>query len=350
MKYIIYPHNGCADHASEARLRSLLQLLNGASVQIYSDAPQEDLKYWPHPLFSLKKTPFQTYSIADKNSVLLAFQGDHPLLFPKSIPRQLQILLGACVPMNFLPDECRPLFAPYETLIAYDHLSLQQLSRIHPNVIYCPDPLLISVPQAFLLPGSLSEKEYIVLSMNSDHVSSQLLFDSAVQLIQHMIDTTNLQIILTPFICQEAVNDLPFLRSLFQIYARSGRVVLLKEMSSKYIHYLCSRARFVITSYPAEALLAYSSAVPALLLTSSPRAMAIASELLGSSRPHILPPDQITDSQTLIRSVRALAMDERRIRRQLQATIPFYQEQTTYFSQALRSIALSSRTRRIANH
>ena len=79
MNYILYPHGGSADHGYEARLRCMLRLLPGSSLEVYSDAPEEDLSYWPHPVFSLRPVPYRPSS---EPSLLLAYQGDDPQLFP----------------------------------------------------------------------------------------------------------------------------------------------------------------------------------------------------------------------------------------------------------------------------
>ena len=61
MNDILYPHGGSADHGCEARLRSMLRLLPGTSVKVYSDVPEEDLTYWPHPVFSLRSAHRQVH-------------------------------------------------------------------------------------------------------------------------------------------------------------------------------------------------------------------------------------------------------------------------------------------------
>lgn len=343
MKYIIYPHNGCGDHGSEARLRALLNLMSGVQAEVFSDAPEEDLRYWPQPLFSIRRSPagpafFQkTPGIRD---IMLSFQGDHPLLFPQIPYRGPQVLLGASIPARMQPGDCLKLFAPYDLLFAYDKPSWNILTRIHANAVYCPDPLFASLPQAFLMPGALLRRDFIVFSINPEQTSqsSQLLFDSSVQLIRHLMDTTDFQIALTPFVCQPGRDDRTVLSSLYQIFSRSGRVVLLPELSSRKVHYLLTKARYAVTSYPAEAILSYAALTPVLLLHDSSRALGIARDLLGERRYHVLAPEEITDTHTLIRALHALSADETRILRQLKATLPACQEQLTYFRQALRGL------------
>lgn len=344
MKYIIYPHNGCGDHGSEARLRALLNLMSGVQTEVFSDAPEEDLRYWPQPLFSIRRSPagpayFQKLSSA--RDVMLSFQGDHPLLFPQIPYRGPRVLLGASIPAKLQPGDCLKLFSPFDLLFAYDRPSWNILTRIHSNVVYCPEPLFASLPQAFLLPGALQRKDFVVFSINPEQTSqsSQLLFDSCVQLIRHLLDTTGFQIALTPFVCQNGRDDRSVLSSLYHIFSRSGRVVLLPELSSRKIHYLLTKARYAITSYPAEAILSYAALTPVLLLHDSPRAAGIARDLLGERRPHVLSPLEIADTHTLIRALRALSADETRIIRQLKGSLPSCQEQLSNFRQALRGIA-----------
>lgn len=331
MKYIIYPHNGSADHGSEARLRSLLQLLPGASIEVFSDAPQEDLRYWPHPQFALQRAPYQPYVIAQKNSLLLAFQGDHPFLFPRSVPNQVQVLLGAGVPQGLSLSDSIPLLAQYQMLITYERYSFNELSAIHPNTVYYPDPLFISTPQAFLIPSQLANKEFLLLSIHPQH----RLFDSCVHLIQHVLATTQWQVALVPFLCQEQCNDQSVLLSLYQTFCSSGRVAMVRELSSRQIHHLCSRARFVITSHPAQAILAYTSGTPTLLINDSPRALYIAQDLFGVSHSHVVTPQSITDSQALIRDLHSLLADEHHLRQKHTDTIDRYREQLSFLRQTL---------------
>ena len=340
MQYIIYPHNGSADHGTEARLRSLLKQLSSLPITLYSESPEEDLRYWPHPFFTFHRAPMHAPLFPVQDTMVLSFQGDHPLLFPRRIQHPLQVLLGACLPTSLPISECVPLFSRYSLLLSYDVQSYHVLRRIHPNVVYCPDPLFMSSPLPFLLPAPLASHPFVLLSLDPSQATSgsTLLFDNAIQLIRYLLDTTSLYIALVPFVCQPHHQDQELLDSLYQIFRHSGRILLLPEMTSRRIHYLCDKARFVISAYPAQTILAYQSNTPTFLLHDSVRAFSIAHELFGETRCHILSPRSLTDDQGLVRAVRSLISDERRIRRRLQEQIPYYQEQTSFFRQSLRAL------------
>ena len=339
MQYIIYPHNGSADHGAEARLRSLLGQLASLPVALYSESPEEDLRYWPHPSFSFHRAPMRPPDFSPSQTMVLSFQGEHPLLFPRKIHHPHQVLLGACPPSSLPLCECPPLFSRFSLLMPYDQRSYQTLCRIHPNVVYCPDPLFLSISSSFLLPSSLSSHPFVLLSLDPAQASSSpLLLDSIVQMTRYLLDTTSWYIALVPFVCQKNHQDSPLLESLYQIYRHSGRVILLPEMTSRRVHYLCEKARFVITAYPAEAILAYQAATPTLLLHDSPRALSIAKELLGERRCHVIEPPSVTDDQGMVRALRSLIADERRARRELAERIPLYQDHVSFFRQALRAL------------
>lgn len=340
MQYILYPITAAADHGAEARLRSLLRQLSSLPITLYSESPEEDLRYWPHPSFTFHRAPMHIPAFPAQDTMVLSFQGEHALLFPRRIQHPLQVLLGACLPSSLSISECVPLFSRYSLLLSYDVQSYHILRRIHPNVVYCPDPLFISNPLPFLLPSPLASHPFVLLSLDPSQATSDspLLFDNAIQLVRYLIDTTSLYIALVPFVCQPNRRDQDLLDSLYQIFRHSGRILLLPEMTSRRIHYLCDKARFTISAYPAQAILAYQSRTPSLLLHDSTRALSIARELFGETRCHVLSPSSLTDDQGLVRAVRSLISDERRIRRQLQEQIPYYQEQTSFFRQSLRAL------------
>ncbi len=328
MNYILYPHGGSADHGYEARLRCMLRLLPGSSLEVYSDAPEEDLSYWPHPVFSLRPVPYRPSS---EPSLLLAYQGDDPQLFPQSCSHPCQLLLGAAPLPSLDTSENRALFSHYRRLIAYDSASAAELRGLHPDVCFCPDPLFSMYMPSVPVPVS---DPYLVLSVSPSE-ESPLLLDSLVQFLSLLLSTTDFRLFLIPFVCHPGSQNQTLLQSLARLYPDTERLRVLPECSSVQLQLLMKNADFTITSFPAQALLSYAALTPTLLLHSSVRAQRIASGLFGNTRCHVLPPAHIQDSRSLIRAFHTLRSDSGRLRRILQQEMPHYRSESLKLPQLI---------------
>lgn len=328
MNYILYPHGGSADHGCEARLRSMLRLLPGTSVKVYSDVPEEDLTYWPHPVFSLRSAPYRPVSVP---SILLAYQGEESRLFPQPCCHPCQILLGAAPLPSLNTAENRTLFSRYRRLISYDFISAAELRGLHPDVCFCPDPLFSMYMPS--VPAPVSDP-YLILSVSPEE-ASPLLLDSLVQLLSLLLNTTDLRLFLVPFVCHSGSQNQALLHSLARLYPGTERLRVLPECSSVQLQLLMKNADFTITSFPAQALLSYAALTPTLLLHSSVRAQRIASGLFGNTRCHVLPPDHIQDSRSLIRAFHTLRSDSGRLRRILQQEMPHYRSESLKLPQLI---------------
>ena len=141
-------------------------------------------------------------------------------------------------------------------------------------------------------------------------------------LIQHIIDTTDYKIALTPHVMQEGNNDFEILNSFYQEFKDTKRIFILPEnLTAPQYKGFIARMKFFIGARTHSTIAAYSSYVPALVLGYSVKSKGIAKDLFEEEK-LVLGPMEISDTQKLISNFNEMVEDELAIKKQLYFSIP----------------------------
>ncbi|MHA6485270.1 polysaccharide pyruvyl transferase family protein [Paenibacillus sp. strain BS8-2] len=145
---------------------------------------------------------------------------------------------------------------------------------------------------------------------------------AVVQLIQHILDSTDMTIALTPHVIYEGNNDYEMLQHFYKQFHATGRVILLPDHLSaiQYKGYI-GRMRFFIGARTHATIAAYSNLVPTMVLGYSVKSRGIAKDIFGEEK-LVLQINELSDAQTLKAGFDELLQDEANIKQHLRQAIP----------------------------
>ncbi len=147
-------------------------------------------------------------------------------------------------------------------------------------------------------------------------------FQAAKNLVQHILDTTDITVALTPHVIEPGNDDFECLTDFYNEFKTTGRVLLLPNNLNaiQYKGYI-ARMRFFIGARTHATIAAYSNLVPTLVLGYSVKSKGIAKDIFGEER-LVLSLQKISDSELLIASFEELQRDELEIKGILSQRIP----------------------------
>lgn len=102
------------------------------------------------------------------------------------------------------------------------------------------------------------------------------------------------------------------------------RVVLLDDMGCTDIKGYIARCKFVITARTHASIAAYSSCVPTLVLGYSVKSRGFARDLFGSEENYVVPVQDLSSEDELVRRFEWLKSHEQSIIDRLNAVLPAY--------------------------
>ncbi|MGG0461914.1 polysaccharide pyruvyl transferase family protein [Priestia aryabhattai] len=209
-----------------------------------------------------------------------------------------------------------------ETL-TYNMLKNQGLT----NVKLCADPAFTMEKEELELPKGWKEGRTIGLNFSPLVWNRNKESRAAVRdLINHILNTTDLTIALTPHVIQEGNNDYAVLKNYYEEFKNTGRVLLLPEdlNAIQYKGYI-ARMRFFIGARTHATIAAYSSYVPTMVLGYSVKSKGIAKDLFGEEK-LVLGIDDISDSVKLKANFDQMVEEEEIIKKHLQQSVPRIQK------------------------
>ena len=147
-------------------------------------------------------------------------------------------------------------------------------------------------------------------------------FQAAKNLVQHILDTTDMTVALTPHVIEPGNDDFECLTDFYNEFKTTGRVLLLPNNLNaiQYKGYI-ARMRFFIGARTHATIAAYSNLVPTMVLGYSVKSKGIAKDIFGEER-LVLSLQKISDSELLIASFEELQRDELEIKEILTQRIP----------------------------
>lgn len=145
---------------------------------------------------------------------------------------------------------------------------------------------------------------------------------AAFNLVQHILDTTDMTIAFTPHVIEPGNDDYECLQDFYDEFKATGRVLLLPNNLNaiQYKGYI-ARMRFFIGARTHATIAAYSNLVPTMVLGYSVKSKGIAKDIFGEEK-LVLSLDEIADSQKLILKFTEMYNQEKEIVSVLSNKIP----------------------------
>ena len=145
-------------------------------------------------------------------------------------------------------------------------------------------------------------------------------------LMNHILDTTDMTIALTPHVMEDGNNDYEVLYKYYEEFKNTGRVIILPDNLNaiQYKGYI-ARMRFFIGARTHATIAAYSNCVPTMVLGYSVKSKGIAKDIFGEEK-LVLGINEISDSNKLKCKFDEMVNEEMELRERLEKSIPNIKE------------------------
>ncbi len=254
--------------------------------------------------------------------------GEQPWLYEidrniKKATKKL-VLWGASIGDDDLSAEKIADLKTFDLVLARESLTFQILKQNGlTNVELCADGAFTMDKEELPLPiewqlGNTIGFNFSPLVWNMNKQSHQAAFD----LVQHILDTTDMTIAFTPHVMEKGNDDSEVLEQFFQHFKATKRVLLLPNNLNaiQYKGYI-ARMRFFIGARTHATIAAYSRLIPTLVLGYSIKSKGIAKDIFGEEK-LVLSLKEISDSQKLIAKFEEMKAQEKEIITTLANRIP----------------------------
>lgn len=362
-----YYHGGSANHGCEAIVRASAKILNMPAT-LWSTMPDSDLAYGLNDLADIHEDKKQDltgmkllrfkvhhkltgsdylytkfahesfFSAIQSGDTYLSIGGDNYCYAGKDILGHYNQIIhekgGKTVfwGCSFEPSEMDAAtakdIAQYDLITARESISYETLKAVNPNTILVADPAFVLDSVELPLPEGW--KEGNTIGINASPLIMQCAKDGGVayeaycRLIERILDTTDATIALIPHVVIENSDDRIPLRSLYEKFASTGRVVLVEDHNCCELKGYISRCRMFIGARTHATIAAYSTCVPTLVLGYSVKSKGIARDIFGTEEHYVLPVQELRNPDELANGFDWLSANETTVRDHLIKTMPEY--------------------------
>lgn len=254
--------------------------------------------------------------------------GEQPWLY--EIDRNIKkagkklVLWGASIGEEDLSDPKRADLKTFDLILARESLTYAILQKNGlNNVELCADGAFTMDKEELPLPlgwqlGNTIGFNFSPLVWQMNKASREAAFD----LVQHILDTTDMTIAFTPHVMEKGNDDAAVLAAFYEKFQYSKRVLLLPD-NLNAIQYkgFIARMRFFIGARTHATIAAYSKLVPTLVLGYSIKSKGIAKDIFGEEK-LVLGLSEISDSAKLIAKFEEMKAQENEIATILANKIP----------------------------
>ena len=343
--YFIYNHGGSGNHGCEALVRTVSKLFGG-DVPIYSESPQQDIRYGLNEIGSLVSAigPVSKLSVSFWQAYLkLKLHKDYTdmdclpyLKAIRSIPadgvelsvggdiycyedyrkfirlhRQIvkrgckSVLLGCSLSDELFQDpEFVSDMRAYTYISARESLTYEMLKKAGlKNIGLTPDSAFTLETECLSLPEGFQEGNTIGINFSPLVIGKEVVkgavMENFIRLVRHILDTTDCSVALIPHVVWGGNDDRTALKELYDAINCPERVVLIGDHTFTQLKGFIARCRFFIGARTHATIAAYSSGVPTLVLGYSVKSRGIATDLFGTYENYVLPVQELTQPDDL---------------------------------------------------
>lgn len=377
---VMYPHIGSGNHGCEAIVRSTNKLIDDYKIKLFSDNPEEDLKYMSglnidinkaslsirrftfgyfsslikkyilgHNDAFYKKTFSPVLKACKQSGVLLSIGGDvycydtpEFIYNTNAYIREYKcktILWGCSVEPSYIDQKMAEDLSKYDLICARESITYEALKKINKNTILTVDP-------AFVLPSDDSVKlpaeKYIGINVSPMVVECEqvegITLENYKNLIEYILLNTNYSVALIPHVIWQSNDDRSILKMLKEKFSDNERVVMVGDHSCTQQKYIISKCKIFVGARTHATIAAYSSFVPTLVVGYSVKAKGIAKDLFGKYKDYVIPVQSLKDKNDLVNAYHWIESHEAEIRSHLEKIMPEYKQKTQLAVSSLKKV------------
>ena len=385
MRFVLYNHVGSGNHGCEALVRSISHMLGEKDTLLLSDAPEEEAKYGiadsievrpsmsktrptvqdfffsylqlkiRHDYFYMDVLPYKpALKGLRSEDVLVSIGGDifcyenyrkYNLLHQYALKQvKHSILIGCSIEPDSLTDHA--LLKDLETfefisareLITYNALKNAGLK----NVSYCPDTAF-SLPAAeTALPEHFIPQNTVGINISplflNKSADAELILENLRLVVRDVLSSSSASVAFVPHVVWENNDDRIPLQKLYQEFQGTGRVCLIEDQDARKLKWIISQCSYFIGARTHATIAAYSTGVPTLALGYSVKSRGIARDLFGAEEHYVLPYQDITSSDMLLKNFHWLIRHTEETKKTLMEKTEIYQREIVKMGSKLKEL------------
>lgn len=210
----------------------------------------------------------------------------------------------------------------YESLI---QAGVTKNTHLFPDPAFILDKIDLPLPEGFIEDNTVGlNVSPLIMRLEK---GNNITYNNYAHLVEHIINTTDMQIALIPHVTWEQNNDLEPLTALYEQYKYTGRVVLFGDQyNCMELKGFISRCRIFVGARTHATIAAYSTCVPTLVVGYSVKARGIARDIFGSEENLVIPVQELGHEDDLVNTFKYIQENEAVIRKYLQDFMPSYIE------------------------
>lgn len=350
-QYIIYGHGGSYNHGGEALVKTtiamLRRLLPDCQIVLSTHFAWQDkaFKVEADEILERDQTKekdedkyAQTLAKITKDSICIHIGGDN-YCYPnwqryamihrkaKSVGAK-SILWSASIEPSMIDEEMLEVFSEHDLIAMRESISYNALLGYGlTNVVKVSDIAFTLEPEEV----EAEQEEYVALNISPLVVrKNPLLKQAAIKCMKHIIESTELNILLIPHVMASVDNDYELLKELEALLDNKARArvkVVSDQLSAGQYKSLIAKARFGVFARTHAAIAGYSSGIPVLALGYSTKAVGIARDL-GMEK-YVVDIDKFSDEEELVALFDKMVKEESNIKQVLAERIGQYKEAVT---------------------
>lgn len=368
MKKVLFMHGGSKNHGCEAIIRTTTKLLGGPKdIELWSFNKHEDVKYGldqlveriyvseeikvgsPAHMEALFRRKVLKQSDANmkvfikqlfKNGVAISVGGDN-YCYPWSAKEGAEldamirqaggktVLWGCSLDDEFMTPEIQEDLARFDLITAREPLTYEFLKQINPNTVLVSDPAFLLEKVELPLPEGFQAGNTVGINVSPlimKYGDGDLILQNYQELIEHILNTTDMSICLVPHVVCDGNTDLEPMELLYSKYADCGKICKLDDHNCMELKGYISRCRFFVGARTHATIAAYSTCVPTLVVGYSIKSKGIALDLFGTDENYVVPVQNLQKNGELTEAFAWLQANEIQIRDQLTAVMPAYKD------------------------
>lgn len=375
---ILYAHAGSGNHGCEALVRSTAKCLKEEyDITLMTERIEEDYKYkasekckYIYSSKKYKKNTVEYFKYAIKyrlkknqanpfpascwqlkgklnHSVAMSIGGDNYCYVDSNVDWLLEelitshkyfvgrgvptVLWGCSIEEDTLKNE-RLLkdIKKFDLITVRETLSKDNLEKygLKDNVVLTCDSAFFLDTQKVLLPDKFIEGNTVGINVSpmviENENKSGIVLRNYCSMIEYILEATDMNIALIPHVVWEGNDDRISLKTIYDKYAHTGRVVQIEDYNCEKLKGYIANCRFFIGARTHATIAAYSSGVPTLVAGYSIKAKGIAKDLFGTYEHFVVPVSEMTSENQLLEEFQWIYDNEAKIRSTLKKVLPEY--------------------------
>lgn len=254
------------------------------------------------------------------------------------------ILLGCSILENITDSNLINNLNEYNIICTRESISYSALKKLNlkSSLYNIPDPAFQLDRKDLPLPDGFIEGNTVGINVSPMIISYEKnkgkTLENYINLMQHIIDNSNMNIALIPHVVWSHNDDRIPLQMLYDRFKETGRVVMIDDCNAEELKGYIARCRFMVVARTHASIAAYSTCVPTLVVGYSVKAKGIAKDIFGTYENYVIPVQSLSNKEDLTKSFCWLQENETSIKNHLDNFMPEYKNRVFELNNILNSI------------